>query len=132
LLLVKGGLIHKLVMEKKYDLKERTYKFAVEIVRFCLMLSKRIEVKSLSNQLLRSGTSIGANVEEGDGARTRKEFGNKMTIARNEAKEAKYWLNLLIDSEIVNNPQNITKAKAMISECDELVRILSAIIGKLD
>jgi four helix bundle protein len=119
-------------MEKKYDLKERTYKFAVEIVRFCLMLSKRIEVKSLSNQLLRSGTSIGANVEEGDGARTRKEFGNKMTIARNEAKEAKYWLNLLIDSEIVNNPQNITKAKAMISECDELVRILSAIIGKLD
>ena len=97
-----------------------------------MMLSKRMEIKSLSNQLLRSGTSIGANVEEADGARTRKEFGNKMTIARNEAKEAKYWLNLIIDSEIINNHQNIIKAKAMISECDELIRILSAIIGKIE
>ena len=119
------------MIEKKYDLKDRTYAFAVEIVKFYLVVSKNYEIREIGRQLMRAGTSVGANVEEADGARTRKEFGNKMTIARNEAKETKYWLRLLLDSEIMHNEKNILKAKSLISECDQLIRIISSIIEKI-
>ncbi len=118
-------------MEKKYDLKDRTYAFAVTIVKFCMPLYKKPEIKALINQLLRSGTAVGAIVAEADGARTRKDFGNKMTIARNEANETIYWLRLLIDSEVIHNRDNIVKAKNMIAEVNELSRIISAIVRKL-
>ena len=120
-----------MMIEKKYDLKDRTYAFAVEIVKFYLVVSKNYEIREIGRQLMRAGTSVGANVEEADGARTRKEFGNKMTIARNEAKETKYWLRLLLDSEIMHNEKNILKAKSLISECDQLIRIISSIIEKI-
>ncbi len=118
-------------MNRKYDIKDRTYSFAVNIVKFSTLLLKNIELKDIGRQLIRSGTSIGANVEEADGARTRKEFGNKTTIARNEAKETRYWLRLIIDSGLIHNNKNIEKAKELISECSELIKILSAIIEKV-
>jgi len=118
-------------MEKKYDLKDRTYAFAVAIVKFCILLGRNSEVKPVVNQLLRSGTAIGAIVAEADGARTRKDFGNKMTIARNEANETVYWLRLLIDSEVIHNCDNIAKLKDMTAEAGELSKIISAIVRKL-
>ncbi|MBN3033541.1 MAG: four helix bundle protein [Candidatus Saganbacteria bacterium] len=118
-------------MGNKYDLRGRTYAFAVRIVKFCVVLNKNPEIKILVNQLLRAGTSIGANVEEADGSRTRKEFANKMTIARNEAKETLYWLKSLIDSGCLLHDDNIIEARNLAAECDELSRIISAIIGKL-
>ncbi|MFH1347194.1 MAG: four helix bundle protein [Candidatus Margulisiibacteriota bacterium] len=118
-------------MIKKYDIKDRTYQFAVEIVKFSRLLLKNTEVRDIGRQLIRSGTSIGANVEEADGARTRKEFGNKMTIGRNEAKETAYWLRLIIDSDLLHNKSNIEKANALLSECNELAKILSSIIQKV-
>ncbi|MFH1683805.1 MAG: four helix bundle protein [Candidatus Margulisiibacteriota bacterium] len=118
-------------MQKKYDLRDRTYKFAVEIVKFCLPLFKNIELRELGRQLIKSGTSVGANVEEGDGARTRKEFGNKMTISRNEAKETRFWLRVIMDSEVLHNKTNIEKAKKLLNESEELIRILSSIIEKV-
>ena len=119
-------------IEKRYDIRERTYKFAVQIVKFCVGLLKDTELRDIGRQLIRSGTSIGANAEEADGSRTRKEFGNKMTIARNEAKETKYWLRLMIDSGLLKSENIITKAKVLLAECEQLCKILSAIIIKID
>ena len=114
----------------KYDLKDRTYEFAKEIVKFCIVLLKSSDLRDIGRQLIRSGTSIGANVEEADGSPTRKDFANKMTIARNEAKETRYWLRIIIDTDILHNKENLAKAKSLLAECEELVKILSSIIGK--
>jgi four helix bundle protein len=119
-------------MGNKYDLRDRTYAFAVRMVKFCISLNKNFEIKILVNQLLRAGTSIGANAEEADGARSRKEFGNKMTIARNEAKETQYWLKLLIDTGCLIQVEHLDEAKSLVAECNELSKILSAIISKVD
>ncbi|MEA3493189.1 MAG: four helix bundle protein [Candidatus Margulisiibacteriota bacterium] len=118
-------------MTKKYDIKDRTYRFALEMVKFSRILLRNSEIRDIGRQIIRSGTSIGANVEEADGARSRKEFGNKTTIARNEAKETAYWLRLIINSKSLNNAANIEKAKMLLSECNELVKILSSIIEKV-
>ncbi len=114
----------------KYDLRDRSYKFAVEIVKFCLVLFKNVETRELGRQLIRAGTSIGANVEEADGARSRKDFANKMTISRNEAKETRFWIRVIIDSEILHNKSNVNKGKDLLSECEQLIKIISSIVDK--
>ncbi len=115
---------------RKYDLKDRTYEFAKEIVKFCLILLKSPDIREVGRQLIKSGTSIGANVEEADGSPTRKDFANKMTIARNEAKETRFWLRIIIDTGILHNKENVLKAKGLLIECEELIKILSSIIKK--
>ena len=72
---------------------------------------------------MRSGTSIGANVEEAIGGHSRRDFLAKITIAYKEARESKYWLKLLMDSEIVE----LKLAESLIQDCDELCKILSKI-----
>jgi four helix bundle protein len=78
----------------------------------------------LSKQLLRSGTSIGANIEEGDAAQTKRDFIAKMSIASKEARETRYWLRLLKRSQLV--PLN--EYDARIEDCSELIRLLTAIV----
>ena len=86
----------------KRDLPERTFQFAVRIVRLCRVLDEELGVsRTLSRQLLRSGTSIGANVEEGQGSRSRADFMFKYSIACKEARETLYWLRLLVATEVV-------------------------------
>jgi four helix bundle protein len=81
---------------KPQDIKERTFNFAAEIVRFCDALdSKRGAVRTLGRQLLRAGTSIGANVEEAQAGQSRADFISKYSIALKEARETIYWLRLL-------------------------------------
>ena len=81
----------------------------------------------MANQLLRSGTSIGANVEEGQGAQSEADFVAKYSIARKEARETHYWLRLMAESKIVD-PVKLTE---LITESDELIAILTAIVKKI-
>ena len=82
-------------------IKEKSYSFSLKIIRFYQHLTQQKKEFVLSKQLLRSGTSIGANVEEALAAQSRKDFLHKMSIASKEARESNYWLRLLRDSNIV-------------------------------
>ena len=83
----------------KNIVKEKSYHFALSIIKLCHKLKNNREFE-LANQLLRSGTSIGANIEEAIAGQSRKDFISKMSIALKEARETNYWLRLLRDSNI--------------------------------
>lgn len=103
-------------------IQRKSFQFALIVVRLYKDLQERKEFV-LSKQLLRSGTSIGANVEEATAAQSRKDFVSKMAIAFKEARETKYWLRLLQESDLVN-----IDLKQEISQIDELIRILTSIV----
>jgi four helix bundle protein len=111
---------------KAFDLKERTFNFGVQVVRMVNTFPKTTAGIELGRQVMRSGTSVGANVEEADGAITKKDFIYKMGVARKEARETRYWLRMTICSGLLKN----NEAKSLLVESDELVRILSKIIQK--
>jgi len=112
---------------KKNDLCERTFSFAARIVKLCQILSKKPGAeRTLANQLLRSGTSVGANVEEGQGGQSRADFVSKYSIARKEARETLYWLRLLGAADIMSTE----RLKDLVKECNELIAILTTIIKK--
>lgn len=110
---------------EKSDICERTFAFAIRIVKLCKTLEKTDSgSRQLLRQLLRSGTSIGANMEEAQGGQSRADFISKVSIARKEARETLYWLRLLTACSIV--PES--RLKDLIRESNELVAILTAII----
>src|SRR3970040_1833381 len=83
-------------MTPPYNIQERTFEFAVQVVLFCRKAAKEHATpRVLARQLLRSATSVGANMEEADGAQTKPDFRTKVTTAKKEAKETVYWLGLL-------------------------------------
>jgi four helix bundle protein len=109
------------------DLCERTFAFSVQVVKLCRQLDSKPGVpRTLSRQLLRSGTSIGANIEEGQGGQSRADFVSKYSIARKEARETKYWLRLLVACELSANHD----VNPLVTECNELIAILTTIIKK--
>jgi four helix bundle protein len=109
----------------KRDLPERTFEFARCVVMLCRGLDQVPGTsRTLANQLLRSGTSIGANVEEGQGSQSRADFVAKYSIACKMARETNYWLRLLAASEIV--PE--AKLKDLLDESHQLIAILTSII----
>ncbi|MFH1201293.1 MAG: four helix bundle protein [Candidatus Omnitrophota bacterium] len=110
-------------MAKEYDIKDRTFSFAQRVLEIVGMLPKIVECDVIRKQLTEAGTSVGANVEEADGALSKKDFINKMGIARREAKESRYWLRLISGKYI--NEEKIAKD---IIEANELKNILSSII----
>ncbi len=83
---------------KENIVKEKSYQFALDVIQAYRLLGEEHKEYILSKQLLRSGTSIGANVEEALAASSRKDFSYKMSIACREARETLYWLRLLNDS----------------------------------
>jgi four helix bundle protein len=87
--------IIKTTNNKVYDLEERTTIFAENIILLCKKASKATIATSILDQLVRSGTSIGANYQEANGASSKKDFRNKIYICKKEAKETMYWLRLL-------------------------------------
>ena len=115
-------------MEKpRRDLPERTFAFARQVVEFCMMLDRKPGVsRTLANQLLRSGTSIGANVEEGQASQSRADFVAKYSIACKEARETHYWLRLIGASGIME----MEKLKSILDEANQLIAILTAIVKK--
>jgi len=111
----------------KSDIPERTFAFAERIVRLCVVLEDGGRVSStLANQLLRAGTSIGANVEEGQASESKKDFVHKYSIALKEARETHYWLRLLAATEVVS----VARLNPITQEANELVAILTTICKK--
>jgi four helix bundle protein len=101
----------------------KSYAFAIRIVRLSRHIRRESQEYDLARQLLRSGTSIGANVEEAVGAQSRRDFVSKMQIAYKESRETHYWLRILRDTGIVAGPRLDT----MLSDCDALLRLTGSI-----
>ena len=110
--------------EKAHDIYERLFIFSERILDIVDLLNDKNVNNILCNQLMKSGTSIGANMEEADGAATKRDFINKVTISRNEARETKYWLKL-VSRKYVDKEELIDD----IQEIKEIIKILSAIIN---
>ncbi len=110
---------------KQNIIKDKTYSFALKIVFLFKELQEKKEYV-LSKQLLRSATSVGANTEEAVQAQSKADFIHKFSIAQKEAFETHYWIRLLRDSEYLNQG----KATQLLSECEEIQRIITAIIVK--
>ncbi|HMO81500.1 MAG TPA: four helix bundle protein [Pyrinomonadaceae bacterium] len=105
-------------------LKEKSYAFALRIIKLYQYLATEHKEFVLSKQVLRSGTSIGANIEEAFQGQSKSDFVHKLSIANKEAFETHYWLRLLRDSSILTRKQ----AESLLDECDELQRMLIAAI----
>jgi len=108
------------------DICERTFWFAARIIRLVQAVPRTQAGNVVARQLIRSGTSVGANVEEAQGGHTKKEFARRMNIARPEARETLYWLRLIQETELVAK----SRMKDIIGEADELVRILTTIVKR--
>lgn len=107
------------------DIKARTFDFAVRVVKLCRHLEDSSRTAStVARQLLRSGTSIGANVQEAQAGQSKADFISKMTIALKEARETFYWLKLLKETEIVST----TQIENIENECDEITKVIASII----
>lgn len=108
------------------DIERRTFEFAVRAVRLVNALPATTAGTTMARQIMRSGTSVGANVEEAQGSHSRKEFARKMNIARSEAREVLYWLRLARETKLLP----ASRLTAIVKEADELVRILTAIVKR--
>ncbi len=102
----------------------KSYEFALKIIHLYKDLIYNQKEYVLSKQILKSGTSIGANSEEASGAQSKKDFIAKFSIAYKESRETNYWLRLLRDSEIIERES----ANNLISECEEIQKILTSIL----
>lgn len=107
-------------MEKSSVLKDKSYAFAVRIVKMYQVFTSERKEYVLVKQLLRSGTSIGANVAEANGAISDLDFSAKISIAYKETLETKYWLNLLKDTGYLSEKE----FESLYKDADELGRIL--------
>lgn len=103
---------------------DKSKAFAISIVRLCQYLKTEKKEHVLSKQLLRSGTSIGANVKEALYAQSKSDFISKMNIALKEAGETEYWLDLLCEAELISL---VTYEKTH-SDCVELIKMLTSIV----
>lgn len=110
-------------MKKDNVIQIKSYDFAVRIVKLYKHLSQEKREFILSKQLLRSGTSIGANVEEAIGGQSRKDFFAKLTIAYKEARESHYWIRLLKDTDFLT----IEEYNSLIIDIDEILKIIGSI-----
>jgi four helix bundle protein len=105
---------------KESVLKDKSYNFALRIVKLNRYLNEEKKEYVLSKQILRCGTSIGANIVEGNRAESSAEFIHKLSISLKESFETEYWLNLLKDSEYISAKQ----AESLILDCNELQKML--------
>jgi len=107
----------------KTDLKHRCYCFSIRIIKFLQDLGEDSIYRIISNQLLRSATSIGANIIEAKSASSKRDFIRFYEIALNSANETKYWLGLLRDAMSLGKEQN-EEVKSLLEETDEVSKIL--------
>ncbi|NQV38723.1 MAG: four helix bundle protein [Candidatus Marinimicrobia bacterium] len=105
----------------KYNiLQEKSYSFSLSIIKYFQQIKGSIIDITIARQLLKSGTSIGANIEEALGAYSEKEFLAKLTISYKEARETKYWLRLMKDGYNV-------QTDSLLDDCEELLKIIGTI-----
>ena len=112
---------------KHYDLEERTAKFGEEIIRFCNSLPKNDITRPLIHQLIKCGTSIGANYCEADDAESKADFKHKIGICKKESRETKHFLRMIM----VAVPEHKDKALELWNEAKELNLIFNAIYIKV-
>ncbi len=110
-------------MKSNNVIKEKSYNFSLKIIKIYQELTKEKKEFIISKQLIRSGTSVGANIEEAIGAQSKNDFISKISISYKEARETLYWLHLLTDSGFLNKQQSDT----LIFDCEEILRIIGAI-----
>ena len=115
-------------MVDKYPLKDRTTTFGKNVVIFCASLRQDPVNRPLISQLVRSGTSVGANYHEACGAASTKDFRNKIYIAKKECMETQYWLDVIS----TNNKNELEAINKLKKESIELGKILSKIIGTIN
>ena len=109
---------------KENVIKDKSFELAVEIVFVYHYLTKEKHEYVLSKQLLRSGTSVGANISEGVVAQSKKEFCNRLSIAYKESRETDFWLKLLVSTGYLN----FEKSGPAMAKCEEVSRILFFIL----
>jgi len=105
------------------ELEQRTKKFAVQIIKLASQLPKGPESKVISYQLVKSGTSIGANYREANRSVSPADFKNKISICTKEASETQYWLEVIIEADLIS----IEKTTNVHKECTELLAIFTKI-----
>lgn len=103
---------------------EKSFQFSIRIVKLYQNLINKQKEYVLSKQILKSGTSIGANIEEAEGGFSLKDFTAKMSIAYKEARETKYWLRLLKETQYLE--ENLFLS--LLNDCEELLKLLYRII----
>jgi len=113
---------------KGYDLGERTAKFGENIIEFCKSVNQDVISKPIISQIVRSGTSIGANYMEANNASSRKDFRNKIFICKKEAQETKHWLRMMTEY-ISKKTEGIEELQG---ECQQLIMIFQKIISTLE
>lgn len=111
---------------KVFDIRERTLKFSVLIIKLVGLLPKNAAGFAIASQLVRSGTSVGANIEEAQDAASRKDFIHCLTISLKEARETQYWLKIIDQSELVSR----SKLDETLQEVTELIKILTTIVKR--
>ena len=111
-------------MKKENVIQDKSYAFALRIVKLYRHLLDTQKEYVLSKQVLRSGAAIGANVEEALGGQSKKDFIAKCSIAYKEARETHYWLRLLRDTDYLDQQQ----ADSILTDLDEILRILASIL----
>jgi four helix bundle protein len=114
-------------MKKRSILREKSYKFAVRIVRLTRFLQQEKKEFVLSKQIIRSGTAIGALIREAEYAQSNADFINKFSISLKEANETDYWLSLLKDTEYIE----VNLYDSLFQDCDELISLLVSTIKTL-
>ena len=114
-------------MKENNIIQQKSFRFGVNIIKICKDLKDKKKETILSKQLLRSGTSVGANVEEGLGCQSKKDFYFKFTIAYKEARESMYWLKLIDESGLCQKEIILPT----IAECDEILKIIGTILKTL-
>ena len=110
-----------MIIKSENTIKDKSFEFALKIIDLYKYLSYEKKEYVISKQLLRSGTSIGANVEEAQAAQSKKDFISKMSIAAKEARETHYWLRLLKHGEFIIKDD-------LLENCDELIKLLTSIV----
>jgi len=113
-----------LVKQNDSIVGRKSYDFALAIIKLYKNLSTEKREFILSKQVLRSGTSVGANINEALAGESKRDFVHKMSISLKEARETAYWLNLLSDSGFIQKEEH----SILINNCNELMKILSSII----
>ena len=108
---------------KKNIIQEKSYAYAIRIVCLYKQLIEKKKEYVLSKQILRSGTAIGANVEEAIGRQSRRDFASKLSIAYKEARETGYWIKILNDTGYIDTEQS----RSLLNDCEEILKIIGSI-----
>ena len=114
-----------MVVESGQDIRDRSFRYACEVARFALGVT-RTGTRPVTDQLLKSATSVGANLEEAKAASSRREFVRYVDIALREARESAYWLRICVSLEI--EPK--AEVEHLRNEADQIARVLGAIVVK--